>query len=209
MSMSLIASIKALGRKIDDSRLAIDKAVFHNKVAKAVGIAKIDDAVQKVAHNPVVVRVVGTVVGAVVSFFATPAAGLALKMATDKIIQNLQINDAKKRADMSTKLFNTVQQKLTELPYEQRVIVADAYTKYGDAAFKRPEIVTILNSVIQAGTADLMQSVSTAKGATPSQALVDANNAATVAPTVAVQQKSSLTPLLIPAVGLMLTVLSK
>lgn len=205
--MSLIDSIKKLGRQIDDSRLKLDKAIFHNKVSEKIGIGKIDDQVQKVAHNPVVVRVVGTVAGAVASVFATPAAGLAIKIATDKIIQNLQINDAKKRADVSAKLFNSVQQKLMDLPYEQRVIVADAYSKYGESAFKRPEIAAILNSIVQSGSADLMRAVATANGATPQQAATDANLVAKAAPVV-VAQKSSSAALLIPAAGIIISLLA-
>jgi hypothetical protein len=131
--------LKKVGRAVDKSRRSLNKAVFENKLAKVTGISKVYKEVNRAAHNPAVVRVVGTVAAVVASVVATPAAGAAIsagiKGVTTRIVANQNARDAVQQAKKEDATFNLVQNAVPYMTDEQKAVVKAAYDNKGIAAF--------------------------------------------------------------------------
>jgi hypothetical protein len=130
--------LKKVGRAVDKSRRQLDDKIFHNSLAKKIGVSQARAQVEKVAHNPAVVRVVGTVVAAVASVVATPAAGAAImagvKGVTGRIASNLeQTRAARAEGDIKAQddAFNKLQAAIPYMTPDEKAFVKQKYDAGG------------------------------------------------------------------------------
>jgi hypothetical protein len=130
--------LKKVGRAVDKSRRKLDDKIFHNSLAKKIGVSQVRSQIEKVAHNPAVVRVVGTVAAAVASVVATPAAGAAIMMGvkgvTGRIASNLeQTRASRAESDINAEnaAFDRLQAAIPYMTPEEKERVKKMYDTGG------------------------------------------------------------------------------